>query len=151
MTTRGYRPSWARSRTAPCIESSSFRSLLVRHYRKDGWTNTLSCTIALRTRAAKKWPKKVFGRTPCEYLSSESHLRASQPETLDFLTHRDSPHNSFVFLGQEWSGMPVALHGSTLARTLTKMTAEGLPIRDENREVPAEGLLFVDAAGDRGP
>lgn len=43
--------------------------------------------------------------------------------------------------------MPVALHGSILARTLTKMTAEGLPIRDENREVPAEGLLFVDAAG----
>jgi hypothetical protein len=95
--------------------------------------------------------EKGLGRTPCEYFSSESHLRASQPETLDFLTHRDSPHNSFVFLGQEWSGMPVALHGSILARTLTKMTAEGLPIRDENREVPAEGLLFVDAAGDGGP
>lgn len=63
MTTGGYRPSWARFRTVQCIKSSSFRSLLVRHYRKDDWTNTLShcpATIALRTRAAKKWAEKCL-------------------------------------------------------------------------------------------
>jgi hypothetical protein len=59
MTTGGYRPSWARFRTAQCIESSSFRSLLVRHYRKDDWTNTLSCHDSIENAHGEKMGQKM--------------------------------------------------------------------------------------------
>jgi DNA-binding PadR family transcriptional regulator len=44
-------------------------------------------------------------------------------------------HDSFVFLGQEWSGKPAVLYDSILARALKKMTDAGLLVREETEWV----------------
>jgi hypothetical protein len=91
----------------------------------------------------EKMTEKVLWARVMRRLSAESHLRASQPEISDFLTHRDSPRNSFVF---PRAGMVVYTRGPARQYSgpnVTKMTAEGLLIRDEKPGGSAGGLLFI--------